>query len=166
MALWCYLLSNWDINNLKVNSSLTGVELQRAQKMLAAAKDIYVRGTAWNKIYSPRVTAAPDRDTAYAKTAAEIALPGCSEHQSGLCADLHNLPAASQSFESKEAYKWLIAHCADFGFILRYPKDKEDVTEIIFEPWHYRFVGRYHASEMHRLGMCLEEYVAYLETAE
>lgn len=99
-----------------------------------------------------------DRDTAYAKTAAEIALPGCSEHQSGLCADLHNLPAASQSFESKEAYKWLIAHCADFGFILRYPKDKEDVTEIIFEPWHYRFVGRYHAKRIMQSGLCLEEY--------
>ena len=99
-----------------------------------------------------------DRDTAYAKTAAEIALPGCSEHQSGLCAALHNLPAASQSFESKEAYKWLIAHCADFGFILRYPKDKEDVTEIIFEPWHYRFVGRYHAKRIMQSGLCLEEY--------
>ena len=68
MALWCYLLPNWNINNLKVNPNLTGTELQRAQAILAAAKDIYVRGTAWNKIYSPRVTAAPDRDTAYAVT--------------------------------------------------------------------------------------------------
>ena len=68
MALWCYLLPNWNINNLKVNPNLTGAELQRAQAILAAAKDIYVRGTAWNKIYSPRVTAAPDRDTAYAVT--------------------------------------------------------------------------------------------------
>ena len=68
MALWCYLLPNWNINNLKVNPNLTGTELQRAQAILAAAKDIYVRGTAWNKIYSPRVTAAPDRDIAYAVT--------------------------------------------------------------------------------------------------
>lgn len=68
MALWCYLLPNWNINNLKVNPNLTGAELQRAQAILAAAKDIYVRGTAWNKIYSPRVTAVPDRDTAYAVT--------------------------------------------------------------------------------------------------
>lgn len=68
MALWCYLLPNWNINNLKVNPNLTGAELQRAQAILAAAKDIYVRGTAWNKIYSPRVTAAPDRDAAYAVT--------------------------------------------------------------------------------------------------
>ena len=68
MALWCYLLPNWNINNLKVNPSLTGTELQRAQAILAAAKDIYVRGTAWSKVYSPRVTATPDRDTAYATT--------------------------------------------------------------------------------------------------
>ena len=68
MALWCYLLPNWNINNLKVNPNLTGAELQRAQAILAAAKDIYVRGTAWNKIYSPRVTATADRDTAYAVT--------------------------------------------------------------------------------------------------
>ena len=68
MALWCYLLPNWNINNLKVNPNLTGTELQRAQAILAAAKDIYVRGTAWSKVLSPRVTAAPDRDTAYAVT--------------------------------------------------------------------------------------------------
>ena len=68
MALWCYLLPNWNINNLKVNPDLTGKELQRAQAILAAAKDIYVRGTAWSKVLSPRVTAAADRDTAYAVT--------------------------------------------------------------------------------------------------
>ena len=66
MALWCYLLPNWNINNLKVNPNLTGTELQRAQAILAAAKDIYVRGTSWSKVLSPRVTATADRDTAYA----------------------------------------------------------------------------------------------------
>ena len=59
---------NWNINNLKVNPNPTGAELQRAQAVLAAAKDIYVRGTAWSKVLSPRVTAAADRDTAYAVT--------------------------------------------------------------------------------------------------
>ena len=68
MALWCYLLPNWNINNLKVNPNLTGTEFQRAQAILTAAKDIYVRGTAWSKVYSPRVTATPDRDAAYATT--------------------------------------------------------------------------------------------------
>ena len=68
MALWCYLLPNWDISNLKVNPNLTGVELQRAQAILAAAKDIYARGTTWSKVLSPRVTATPDRDAAYPVT--------------------------------------------------------------------------------------------------
>ena len=65
MALWCYLISDWDINNLKVNPNLSGVELTRAQKVLAAAKDIYARGTAWNEALSPEITCTPDRDTAY-----------------------------------------------------------------------------------------------------
>ena len=99
-----------------------------------------------------------DYDTAYAKTASEIAIPGTSEHQSGLCADLHNLPSASQRFESTDAYKWLYANCANFGFILRFPKDKQDITGIIFEPWHYRYVGRYHAQKIMQQGLCLEEY--------
>lgn len=68
MALWTYLLGNWNINNLKVNPALTGVELQRAQKILAAAKDIYARGTAWTEMLSPEVTCTPDRETAYEVT--------------------------------------------------------------------------------------------------
>lgn len=68
MALWCYLLSNWDINNLKVNPSLKGAELQIAQKLLAAAKDIYARGTAWSEMLSPEVTCTPDREAAYEVT--------------------------------------------------------------------------------------------------
>jgi hypothetical protein len=61
-------LSHWDFNNLKVNSSLTGVELERANKILAAAKDIYRRGTAWSEVRRPRLTSEADRSTAYAVT--------------------------------------------------------------------------------------------------
>ena len=68
MALWCYLLSHWDINNLKVNPNLTGLELERAQKILAAAKDIYRRGTTWIENLSPNVSCTPDRDVAYEVT--------------------------------------------------------------------------------------------------
>lgn len=65
MALWCYLLSHWDINNLKVNPNLTGVELERAQKILAAAKNIYARGITWNELLAPEVTCTPDKSVAY-----------------------------------------------------------------------------------------------------
>ncbi len=90
------------------------------------------------------------------------AYPGTSEHQTGLCCDMHNLGAADVAFAKKEAYKWLEENCWKFGFILRFPEDKVDITGYSFEPWHYRFVGRYHANAMRQRGMCLEEYVEYL----
>ena len=86
------------------------------------------------------------------------ARPGTSEHQSGLCCDMHNIGSAQQSFAKKPEAKWLAENCWRFGFILRYPEDKEDITKIIFEPWHFRFVGRVAATAMHESGMCLEEY--------
>lgn len=68
MALWCYLLPNWNINNLKVAPGLTGLELERGQKILAAAKDIYKRGTTYNYMLSPKMTATPDKSVAYPVT--------------------------------------------------------------------------------------------------
>ncbi len=85
--------------------------------------------------------------------------PGSSEHQTGLCADLHNLTSADVKFGKTEAFKWLRDNCYKFGFILRYPEDKTEVTTISYEPWHYRYVGRYHATRMYEEGLCLEEYV-------
>ncbi len=96
-------------------------------------------------------------------TAEFTAYPGASEHQSGLCCDMHNLPSAMQSFANTEAYKWLYQHSADFGFILRYPQSKEEITGINFEPWHFRFVGRYHAQKITESGLSLEEYLKTLE---
>nr|WP_326185141.1 SpaA isopeptide-forming pilin-related protein [uncultured Oscillibacter sp.] len=68
MALWCYLLPNWNINNLKVAPGLTGLELERGQKILAAAKDIYKWGTTYNYMLSPKMTATPDKSVAYPVT--------------------------------------------------------------------------------------------------
>lgn len=99
------------------------------------------------------------REEAEIETAKLTMYPGASEHQSGLCADMHNLPSAMQSFERQAAYDWLLKHCADFGFILRYPKNKTEITGIDFEPWHYRFVGRFHAQLIMESGLCLEEYI-------
>lgn len=96
----------------------------------------------------------------YAKT---ISMPaGASEHQSGLCADLHNLPGADKVFANEPVYEWLKNNCWKFGFILRYPEDKTEITFIDFEPWHYRYVGRYHAQKIYEMGMCLEEYMDYI----
>ncbi len=93
----------------------------------------------------------------------EVQYPGASEHQTGLCCDMLNLTGTDTSFENERAGQWLAENCYKFGFILRYPKDKVEITGISYEPWHFRYVGRYHATKMHELGMCLEEYMDYLD---
>ena len=85
--------------------------------------------------------------------------PGTSEHQSGLCCDMHNMPSAQVGFANTEEAQWLADNCHRFGFILRYPDGKTDITGITYEPWHFRFVGRDAATEMYELGLTLEEYV-------
>jgi len=100
-----------------------------------------------------------DEETARKLTAENVMYPGASEHQSGLCADLHNMSTPMQSYSNTDEYKWIREHCADFGFILRYPQTKENITGVKFEPWHLRFVGRVHAQQIMSSGLCLEEYL-------
>ncbi|MBE6718193.1 MAG: D-alanyl-D-alanine carboxypeptidase family protein [Ruminococcaceae bacterium] len=103
------------------------------------------------------------REDAEKKVATYSSRPGTSEHQAGLCVDMHTLPSANQSFKNQPEATWLAENCYKFGFILRYPEDKmEETAGIMYEPWHFRYVGRYHATKMHELDMCLEEYVEYL----
>ncbi|MBQ7288694.1 MAG: M15 family metallopeptidase [Clostridia bacterium] len=85
--------------------------------------------------------------------------PGTSEHQSGLSLDMHNLGSANSAFAKEPEAKWLAENCYRFGFILRYPDGKTDITGIKYEPWHFRYVGRYHATRMQELGLCLDEYI-------
>lgn len=90
--------------------------------------------------------------------AAKIILPpGTSEHNAGLAMDITSL---EQSFENSKAFAWLSENAADYGFILRYPKDKQHITEIIYEPWHWRYVGVENAKKIKSSGLCLEEYLA------
>lgn len=103
-------------------------------------------------------------ETAKAKAAQIIAIPGTSEHHLGLAFDI--IDTRDWSLETRqENYKgqqWLMEHSWEYGFILRYPKNKTDVTGIIYEPWHYRYVGKELAKELHENGLTLEEYFAYL----
>lgn len=94
------------------------------------------------------------------KAATVVARPGTSEHNTGLCADFN---MADDKFETTEMYNWMVENAADYGFVLRYPKDKTEITGVIYESWHWRFVGINRAKEMNKLGMCLEEYIEYLE---
>lgn len=90
------------------------------------------------------------------------AAPGTSDHQTGLGCDMHNLTSGSTAFAETDAYLWLRDNAYKFGFIERYPEDKTSVTGFSWEPYHWRFVGQYHAAKMHESGLCLEEYVASL----
>lgn len=89
------------------------------------------------------------------------ALPGESEHQTGLCMDLISTKSVvlDETFADHPAYEWLTENAHNFGFILRYPKDKEGTTGYSYEPWHYRFVGVEAATKIHQKGLTLEEYL-------
>jgi len=90
-------------------------------------------------------------------TKGTAAAPGESEHQTGLAFDV-TTRHGSGGFEKTKQYKWLIKHCWDYGFILRYPKDKEEITGFACEPWHYRYVGVDIARVIHDNDWTLEEY--------
>ena len=84
---------------------------------------------------------------------------GTSDFQTGLSAVLHNLDTASVEFADQESYKWLMENSWKFGFTVRYPEGKTDITGHQFDPCHFRYVGRFAAEIMHRKGWCLEEYL-------
>ena len=98
---------------------------------------------------------------AYDLTASAIAIPGTSEHHTGLAADIvtPTHQTLDPEFADTEAGQWLQEHAWEYGFVMRYPEDKQDVTKIIYESWHYRFVGKTHAKLMKESGLCLEEYL-------
>ncbi len=93
-----------------------------------------------------------------------VAVPGTSEHELGLAVDLvdNSYWVLDEAQENTPAQKWLMEHCWEYGFILRYPNSKSGVTGIIYEPWHYRYVGTEVARDLRTTGLCLEEYLAVL----
>ena len=99
------------------------------------------------------------REEAAKKAATVILPPGTSEHNLGVAMDICNTNA---SFSSQKEYKWLTEHAHEYGFILRYTAEKQPITGIIPEPWHWRYVGIEHAEKIKESGMCLEEYVEQL----
>lgn len=90
------------------------------------------------------------------KAEAWVAIPGTSEHQLGLGVDIN---ADGIHSTGEDVYDWLNQNSYKFGFIRRYPADKTDITGVINEPWHYRYVGIEAAAEIHNQGICLEEYL-------
>ena len=93
-----------------------------------------------------------------------VARPGSSEHQTGLAVDIvdTSYQLLDEAQEDTAVQKWLMAHCAEYGFILRYPTGKSALTGVNYEPWHYRYVGTEAAEEIMSQGLCLEEYLSEL----
>ena len=102
------------------------------------------------------------KSTPEAKKLAEqwVAIPGTSEHQLGIAVDIN---ADTTKSSNDDVYSWLAENAHKYGFIKRYPSDKTDITGVINEPWHYRYVGKEAALEIYSQGMCLEEYIDTLE---
>lgn len=100
------------------------------------------------------------REKAEELTEQLINRPGSSEHNLGLAVDFNKV---ENEFKNTKGYKWLIKNAENYGFILRYPEDKVEITGISYEPWHWRYVGEEYAKEINKLDMCLEEYIEYLK---
>ena len=148
--------------------------LEPAQKMIADAKadgiDLLVcsayrpvdsQTRLFNNKVSEYVSAGKTEEEAVVLTSAVIAVPGTSEHHTGLAMDIvtPSYQNLDEGFAETDAFAWLDEHAADYGFILRYPADKQEETGIIYESWHYRYVGPEIAKEIKEKGLCLEEYL-------
>ena len=107
----------------------------------------------------PFATGLADAET---EAGRQVAVPGTSEHQLGLAVDIVDLDhqLLDESQEQTAVQQWLMANSWRYGFILRYPTAKTETTGIIYEPWHYRYVGQEAAAEIYQQGVCLEEYIA------
>ena len=102
------------------------------------------------------------REEAEKEAGTVVAVPGTSEHEMGLAVDICDSEnqLLDESQANTDTQKWLMDNCWDYGFILRYPVSKSEITGIIYEPWHYRYVGVEAAKEIQARGICLEEYLA------
>lgn len=134
-----------------------GVELM----LCSAYRSIEKQQQLFDRSQQAYMAQGMSEEEAYAKTATETAIPGTSEHQTGLAADIvtPTYQMLDAGFADTPAGQWLSEHATEYGFVLRYPQDKQGVTGIIYESWHYRFVGKTHAKLMKESGLCLEEYL-------
>lgn len=176
ISSWEYILANADnpigeyvpeltslengqnFDSRAVEALQTFIDETRAQGLSVYLSSSYRSYSEQQYLYNRKV-AQYNGDTA---TAARIvAPPGTSEHQTGLCCDITDryYESKDSSLENTAMFQWMNEHCAEYGFILRYPKDKEDVTGIIYEPWHFRYVGKEAAQYIKENGLCLEEFV-------
>ena len=136
------------------------IGVQSSYRPYATQKRLY-----WNQVEKWKGKYA-DPVELQTKAGEVVKRPGYSEHNTGLAVDLYGSgdTSLSPSFGKTKAYAWLMEHCADYGFILRFPEGKESITGVIYEAWHFRYVGD--PAVAHAImdnGLCLEEYLAQVK---
>jgi len=144
------------INDMR-NDGIENIWIQSAYRSVARQKELYDNSV---KKYMQQ---GKTQEEAVRLTDEYINKPGSSDHNLALAVDFNYV---DNKFEDLDGFKWLKENAENYGFILRYPKDKEDITKISYESWHWRYVGEEHAKKMNELNMCLEEYIEYLENEE
>lgn len=144
-----------DMMNQMKKDGITNIWIQSAYRSVARQKELY---DASVKKY---IQEGKTQEEAEKLTNEYINKPGSSDHNLGLAVDFNKV---DNEFEKLDGFKWLQKNAENYGFVLRYPKDKEDITKIAYESWHWRYVGVEHAKKMNELNMCLEEYIKYLKT--
>ena len=152
-----------DLDDMVKTARQQGVELL----ICSAYRDIAYQTGLYQKKVAEYLAAGESQQSAEAKAGTVVALPGTSEHNTGLAVDIvtPEYQMLDDGYAETDAGQWLAAHAPEFGFILRYPNGKGDYTGIIFEPWHYRYVGRDYARTITDSGLCLEEWVASQQSA-
>lgn len=154
-----------DLTVIEGNQSFDSRAVSYLEDFIAAARaeglSVYLSSSyrSYNEqsyLYDRKVSQYGDPAVA----ATIVAPPGTSEHQTGLCADITDIYYASKdrSLENTALFKWMKAHCHEYGFILRYPDTKQDITGIIYEPWHFRYVGYEVAAYIMENDLTLEEF--------
>ena len=159
-----------DLVNVTVKRVVNGELREKAHEALKAMFDaaeadgctLYAKSLY--RSYQTQKTMYANRLEKLGRDDGVVAYPGSSDHQTGLGVDILNYEWTKKDgmtpafAETKEA-KWMAEHCREYGFIIRYMEDKEQITGIIYEPWHYRYVGKTMAKEITELGITLEEYL-------
>ncbi len=181
---WNMVLVNWqnemqegyepELAELQKNYYVDERILDAAKQMLADAqkeglhvilcsayRSVERQESLFNESMKEKIKDGMSYVEAYQETAKSIAVPGTSEHALGLALDLisNQYDELDEGQEDTKEAKWLAENCYKYGFILRYPPEKTAITGIIYEPWHYRYVGVEDATKITELGITLEEYL-------
>ena len=139
------------------NDGITNVWVQSAYRSVERQEEVFERKV---KQYENQGKTREEAEKLVLQT---INKPGTSEHNLGLAVDFNYV---DYHFDETAGFIWLKENAERYGFVLRYAKEKENMTKVNYEPWHWRYVGKEHAAKMNVMGMCLEEYVEYLGNQE